>query len=75
MFVILNPSLRHSERSEEPSFFAQYKLCEESNRINELEMEILRLLPQNDIMTQTLKGEEIFIIILCAAAPLRESLS
>ena len=53
MFVILNPSLCHSERSEESSFFAQDKPCEESNKINELKMEILRLLPQNDIMTQS----------------------
>jgi len=58
MFVILNPSLCHTERSEESSFFAQDKLCEESHRINELKMEILRLQPQNDIMTQSLTGED-----------------
>jgi hypothetical protein len=57
MFVILNPSLCHSERSEESSFFAQDKLCEESHRINELKMEILRLQPRNDIITQSQAGE------------------
>ena len=68
MSVILNPSLCHSERSEESPFvaqgrlreespfFAQDKLREESHGINELKMEILRLQPQNDIMTQSLKG-------------------
>jgi hypothetical protein len=69
MFVILSPSLCHSERSEESPFvaqgrlreesslFAQDKLREESHRTNELKMEILRLKPQNDIMTQSLGGE------------------
>ncbi len=81
MFVILSPSLCHSEPftvssewseespfvaqgrlREESSFFAQDKLCEDSHRINELKMEILRPQPQNDIMTQSLKGEEIFLV-------------
>jgi len=37
MFVILNPSLCHSERSEESSFIAQDKLREESHISNDIE--------------------------------------
>ena len=49
MFVILNPSLCHSERSEE------------SHGINELKMEILRLKPQDDITTQSPEGRGGFL--------------
>ena len=67
MFVILNSSLCHSsERSEESplfaqdklrkesSFFAQGRLREESHGSSELKIEILRLPPQNNIMTRSL---------------------
>jgi hypothetical protein len=56
--VILNHSRCHSERSEESRFFAQGRLREESHRINELKMEILRLTPQNDIIRELRPGEE-----------------
>ena len=56
MSVILNPSLVILNEVKNLAFFAQDKLREESHRINELKMEILRLQPQNDIMTQSRQG-------------------